>query len=299
VTVVDAATRHTALSGWLGRARPVITVVAIAAGLYVLLVGNLFVFQRSMLYPANQYRPAPAAMQVPELQVVTLRTRDGLDLIAWYGAPRAGKPTVVSFHGNGDFIGANSGFARLLLDRGYGVLLTSYRGYSGNPGAPTEEGLYDDGRAAMDFVEARGAVVVLHGFSLGSGVAVQMATERKVAAMILEAPFTAAVDVAASAYPFVPVHLLMHDRFDSLAKLGAIAVPVLVTHGTRDEVVPAAQFDRIYEAIRGQKTRNRIEGASHNDLWQRGSGEAAIAFLERLSAESLWAPTRAPNASSR
>jgi fermentation-respiration switch protein FrsA (DUF1100 family) len=283
VTVPDAATQRIARSERPNRVRRMITAIALAAGIYALLVGNLFVFQRSLLYPANQYRPVPAAMRVPELQVVTLRTRDGLDLVAWYGAPRAGKPTVVSFHGNGDFIGAGAPLARLLLDRGYGVLLTSYRGYSGNPGAPTEAGLYEDGRAAMDFVEARGAVVVVHGFSLGSGVAVQMATERKVAAMILDAPFTAAVDVAASAYPFVPVHLLMHDRFDSLAKIGTLTVPVLVTHGTHDEVVPAAQFDRLYDAIKGPKTRHTIDGATHTDLWQRGSGAAAIAFLERLS----------------
>jgi hypothetical protein len=259
-----------------------IAAVAIAAGVYALLVANLFVFQRSLLYPANRYHPTPAAMRVPDMQPVTLRTRDGLDLVAWYGAPRDGKPTVLSFHGNGDFIGAHAAFARLLLDRGYGALLTSYRGYSGNPGSPTETGLYDDGRAAMDFLEARGATIVVHGFSLGSGVAVQMATERKVAGMILDAPFTSAADVAASAYPFVPVHMLMHDHFDNLAKIGALSVPVLVTHGTRDEVVPADQFDRIYEAVRGPKTRNRVEGATHNDLWQRGGGGAALGFLDRL-----------------
>jgi fermentation-respiration switch protein FrsA (DUF1100 family) len=273
--------------------RPMITALAVLLVGYGLLVGNLYLFQRSLLYPASQFRPAPAQMRVPELQVVSLRTRDGLDLVAWYGAPRGGKPTVVSFHGNGDSIAAHAAFARLLLDRGYGVLLTSYRGYSGNPGTPTEDGLYDDGRAAMDFLEARGAVVVVHGFSLGSAVAVQMAAERKVAGMILDAPFTAAVDVAASAYPFVPVHLLMHDRFDSLAKIGAIRVPALVTHGTRDEVVPAAQFDRIYEAIPGPKSRNMVDGATHNDLWHRGGGKAAIEFLDRLAAGHSHGPETA------
>jgi uncharacterized protein len=296
--VPDDATRDIS-RGERSAVRSMITAVVVVVGIYALFVGNLFVFQRSLLYPANQYRPAPAEMRVPELQVVTLRTRDGLDLLAWYGAARDGKATVVSFHGNGDFIGANAAFARLLLDRGYGVLLTSYRGYSGNPGAPTEAGLYDDGRAAMDFLESRGAVIVLHGFSLGSAVAVQMAVERKVAGMILDAPFTAAVDVAASAYPFVPVHLLMRDRFDSLAKIGAINVPVLVTHGTHDEVVPAAQFDRIYEAIQGPKMRVAVDGATHNDLWHRGGGAPAIAFLDRLSGEPSWNPTRAPNKSLR
>jgi uncharacterized protein len=247
-------------------------------------VGNLYLFQRSLLYPANPYRPLPAELRVPELQVVTLRTKDGLDLVGWYGAPRDNRPTIVSFHGNGDFIGGHAALARLLLDHGYGVLLTSYRGYSGNPGAPTEDGLYEDGRAAMDFLEARGARIVVHGFSLGSGVAVQLASERQVSGVILEAPFTAAVDVAASAYPFVPVHLLMHDRFDSLAKIGAIGAPVLVTYGTHDEIVPSAQVERLYAAIAGPKSRVAIAGATHNDLARQGSGGAAVEFLERLEA---------------
>lgn len=261
-----------------------ITMIAAIAAVYGLFVGNLFLFQRSLLYPASQYRPLPAQLSVPDMEVITLRTRDGLDLVGWYAAPHGSRATVVSFHGNGDFIGAHAAFARLLMERGYGVLLMSYRGYSGNPGAPTEAGLYADGRAAMDFLEARDARIVLHGFSLGAAVAVQMASERKVAGLILEAPFTAAVDVAASAYPFVPVHWLMHDRFDILAKVGVIRAPVLVTHGTRDEVVPASQFDRLYAAFTGPKSRVAIEGATHNDLARHGSGRAAIEFLERVEA---------------
>jgi fermentation-respiration switch protein FrsA (DUF1100 family) len=264
--------------------RRMVTFIAAVAAAYLLGVGALFTFQRSMMYPANQYRPAPAQLGVPEMQVVTLRTRDGLDLIGWYAPPRGERVTVVFFHGNGDFVGAYSGLARQLIDRGFGVLLTSYRGYSGNPGSPTEEGLYDDGRAALDFTEARKARVVLQGFSLGSGVAVQLATERKVAGLILEAPFTSAVDVGAAAYPFVPVRWLMHDRFDNMAKIGAIDAPILVTHGTRDEVVPARQFDELYDAIRAPKSRAVIEGATHVDLARNGSGRAALRFIEQVDA---------------
>jgi fermentation-respiration switch protein FrsA (DUF1100 family) len=264
--------------------RILISLVAIPVAIYVLLVGTLFAFQRTLLYPANQYRPSPAQVGVPEMQVITLRTRDGLDLIGWYVPPRNGRATVISFHGNGDFTGVNADFARLLIDRGFGVLLASYRGYSGNPGAPSEAGLYEDGRAALNFVEKRGERIILQGFSLGSGVAVQMATERKVAGLILEAPYTSVVDVAASAYPFVPAHLLMQDRFDNLAKIGAITVPILVTHGTQDEVIPAAQFDRLYAAITAPKTRAMFPGATHVDLARHGSGRAALDFIERLEA---------------
>jgi fermentation-respiration switch protein FrsA (DUF1100 family) len=265
--------------------RRVISFIAAIAAAYVLGVGLLFTFQRTLLYPANQFRPMPAQMGVPEMQAVTLRTSDNLDLVAWYAPPRGGRVTVVSFHGNGDFIGANADFARQLIDRGFGVLLTSYRGYSGNPGSPSEDGLYEDGRAALDFLESRGARVVLQGFSLGAGVAVQLAVERKVVGLILEAPFTSVVDVAASAYPVVPVRWLMHDRYDNLAKIGAIDAPFLVTHGTRDEVVPTEQFDRLYDAITAPKSRTVIEGATHVDLARHGSGRAALQFIERLEAK--------------
>jgi fermentation-respiration switch protein FrsA (DUF1100 family) len=264
--------------------RLLIPLLAIVATVYVALVGTMFVFQRSLLYPANQYHPLPAQLGLPEMQRVTLRTRDGLDLIAWYAAPRGNRVTVVSFHGNGDFVGANAGFARQLIDRGFGVLLTSYRGYSGNPGEPSEDELYEDGRAALDFVQNSDGRVILQGFSLGSGVAVQLATERKIAGLILEAPFTSAVDVAAAAYPLVPVQLLMRDRFDSLSKISAVTAPVLVTHGTRDEVVPSEQFDRLFAAIRAPKTRNAIDGATHVDLARHGSGRAALQFIERIEA---------------
>jgi fermentation-respiration switch protein FrsA (DUF1100 family) len=251
---------------------------------YAAIVGLLFLSQRALLFPARQDRPAPAAMGVPEMQVISLRTRDGLDLVGWFHPAPAYRYTVLSFHGNGDFIGAHALLARRLIDAGHGVLLVSYRGYSGNPGSPSEAGLYDDGRAAMAFLEARNEAVVLHGFSLGAAVAVRMAVEHRVHGVILEAPFTAAADIAASAYPFVPVRWLMRDPFDTLPNLGAIRVPVLVIHGTRDEVVPAAQSDRVYDAIAAPKQRVVIDGAGHNDLWRRGGdGHAALDFLAALA----------------
>jgi fermentation-respiration switch protein FrsA (DUF1100 family) len=261
-----------------------VAILSFAALIYVAVVALLFFYQRDFLFPGNSYRPSPAQLGVPEMQQVTLRTRDGLDLIAWYAPPRGDRVTLVSFHGNYDFIGADAGLARQLIDRGNGVLLTSYRGYSGNPGWPSEEGLYEDGRAALDFVARPGARVVLQGFSLGSGVAVQLATERPVDGLILEAPYTSTVDVAAAAFPWVPVRFLMRDRFDSVSKIAAIKVPVLLTHGTQDEVIPADQFDRLYAAIRGPKTRAVFDGATHADLARHGISDAALRFIESIEA---------------
>lgn len=267
-------------------ARPLGAMLTLAAwlvGVYVALLGALYLMQRSLLFPASQFRPAPAQRGVSEMQVINVRTRDGLDLVAWYHPAPAGRLTVLSFHGNGAFIGVHADLARKLIDAGYGVLLASYRGYSGNPGSPSEAGLYDDGRAAMDFLVARNAPVVLHGASLGAAVAVQLATERPVRGLIAETPFTSAADVAAAVYFWMPVRLLMRDPFESLAKYAVLQAPVLLIHGTRDEVVPAAQFDRVYAAITAPKRRVVIDGASHNDLWDHDGGRAALSFLDALT----------------
>lgn len=264
--------------------RGVLTFLVAIAGAYALLIGGMYGFQRSLVFPASQVRATPAQMAVPEMAVVRLRTDDGLDLAAWYRPAPPGRLTVLSFHGNGDFLGAHAPFARKLIDAGYGVMLASYRGYSGNPGSPSEDGLYRDGRAAMDYLEGRGTRIVLHGFSLGAAVAMRLASERPVEGIIVEAPFTGAVDVAAAAYPFVPVRLLMWDRFETLEAARSLRVPVMVTYGSRDEVVPHAQFDRFYAAIAAPKMRHVVDGASHNDLWQRGGGRAALEFLRRLDA---------------
>lgn len=260
-----------------------LTVLLTLIGLYLVLLAALYVMQRPLLFPASQYRPTPAERGVGEMQVVTLRTRDNVELVAWYSPPRAGHLTVLSFHGNGAFIGAHADLARKLIDAGYGVLLASYRGYSGNAGSPSEVGLYEDARAAMDFLIARDAQVVLHGASLGAAVAVQLATERSVHGLIVETPFTAAADVAASVYFWVPVRLLMRDPFETLAKYAALRMPVLVLHGTRDEVIPSSQFDRVYAAITAPKRRVVIDGAGHNDLWHHDGGQAALAFLDALT----------------
>lgn len=260
-----------------------LTVLLSVTVLYLVLLAALYVMQRPLLFPASQFRPTLAERGLGEMQVVTLRTRDGLDLVAWYHPASASRLTVLSFHGNGAFIGAHADLARKLVDAGYGVLLASYRGYSGNPGSPSEAGLYEDARAAMDFLAARNAQVVLHGVSLGAAVAVQLAMERSVRGLIVETPFTAAADVAASVYFWVPVRLLMRDPFETLAKYAALRIPVLVLHGTKDEVVPLAQFDRVYAAITAPKRRVVIDGAGHNDIWHHDGGRAALAFLDKLT----------------
>ena len=198
-------------------------------------------------------------------------------------------PTIAYFHGNAGNI-ADRGFkVRPFLDAGLGVLLVGYRGYGGNPGAPSEAGLFADGRAALDFLAGQGVPanrIVVFGESLGSGVAVLLASERRLGAVVLEAPFTSAADAGQRAYPFLPVRRLIRDRFDSLSRIGAIGAPLLIVHGECDRVVPADQGRRLLAAAAEPKEGVFLPEAGHNDAFEHGSVRLALEFLNRVYAEA-------------
>ena len=252
---------------------------------YSVLVVLTYFFQRSMMYFPDTGYPNRVMAGVPDMDEVRLATADGLELLSWYKPPaEQGGATIVYFQGNGGNIELRGAKARTLMDAGLGVLLLGYRGYGGNAGRPTEAGLYADGRAALDFLAGRGVAadrIVLYGESLGSGVAVQMASERRPGALILEAPFTSAADVGASAYPFLPVRLLIKDRFDNLAKIGAIEAPLLLLHGEADRVIPVRHGHILLAAANEPKEDLFIPGADHVDLFAYGAAPKVLDFLAR------------------
>ncbi len=265
------------------------TVLLVIAGAYVALVALMCLFQRSLLYLPWGVAPSPAAAGVPEMAEVTLETADGLSLIAWYRPARSQRPTILYFHGNGGHIGYRAGRVRPYLDAGFGVLLVEYRGYGGNPGRPTEQGLYADGRAALRHLAADAVPpqrVVVYGESLGSGVAVHLAREQAVsaapvAAVVLEAPLTSVADVGAHHYPFLPVRWLAKDRFETRSKIADIGAPLLVVHGERDSIVPVRFGRAVFEAAQEPKESVWVARAGHEDLDLYGLQREVIGFLQR------------------
>ena len=230
--------------------------------------------------------PGPADAVAAGMEVVVYETADGLALNGWYRAARDGRSTLVYFHGNAGHLGDRAFLARPYLEAGYGVLLAGYRGYGGNPGRPSEEGLYADGRAAVAWLADAGVPPdrrVLFGESLGTGVAVQMAAEDEIAGLILQSPFTSVVEVGQDAVPWFPVSLLMTHRFDSLSKIPQITAPLLLIHGEADRVIPIRFGRRLFEAAPEPKTAHFVPGAGHNDLYRFGTSEIVIAFLETLA----------------
>ncbi len=262
----------------------VLALVALAA----IVVFAAPAIQRRLLYLPGRRIPPPDAV-LPGAEEVTLRTDDALDLRAWYLAPPSGGPgtTVVVFHGNAGTIADRAPLARRLQSADLGVLLVEYRGYGGNPGRPSEEGLGRDAVAAVRFVGARPEVdpdrIVYLGESLGAAVAVGVAVEHPPAALVLRSPFTSLPDVAAVHYPLVPRGLVA-ERYPNLDRIRDLDVPLLVVAGDRDSIVPFSQSRAVYEAAPAFKRLVVVEGADHNDV-DLGVGrlvDETVAFVDEV-----------------
>ena len=251
---------------------------------YLAVLALLYVFQRQLLYFPDRSHPDLAAVAVLGVSEVALQTADGLSLLSWYLPPRDGRPVILYFHGNGGNIAYRADrLARFARD-GFGVLMLEYRGYGGNPGSPSEAGLYADAEAAIDFLRQQGFAVgrlVLYGESLGSAVAVQVAAGTPVAALILESPFTSIAAVAQHHYPYVPAMLMVWDRFDALSRIGQVAAPILVLQGGRDPVVPARFGRTLFEAAPEPKELWDAPDGGHEDLAHFGALDAVVGFLSR------------------
>lgn len=264
----------------------VMSVLVNVALVYLGLLALLYFSQNGLIYYPDQRAPfSPAAYGVPEVSLVQYETPDGLELIGWYAPPPvAGGPVVVFFHGNAAHIGVRADKARAFIDRKFGVFMPEYRGYGGNPGTPGEDALYTDARGALKWLEAQGIgknQVVLYGESIGSGVAVHMAAEYPAAALLLEAPFSSLVDVGQSKFWWVPVGLLLKDRYDNQSKIAAFNGPVMVVHGGKDRVVPQKFGVKLYKAATEPKNFLDVPLAGHNDVFYPGVADAMIAFLDK------------------
>ena len=239
--------------------------VMVLVALFVL----IYIFQRHLIFYPDKQVPLRHAFHAEDMQDVTLQTDDGLSLQAWYKpSTHARHPTLLILHGNAGNMGSRMPLARPFLDKGYGVLLLEYRGYGGNKGQPTEQGLYTDARAGMRFLEQQGVgfnQIVLYGESLGTGVATQMAYEHPVCALILQSPFVSLTAVGRYQYPWIVIP--PKDKFDSFSRMKAIHVPVLMLHGTADTVVPYAQGRALFNQSNGPKQWVELPNKGHSDLW--------------------------------
>lgn len=259
------------------------------AGAYVLVAAVAFFTQRSLLYFPSRYAPGAAAAEVRAAgaRVVRLRAADGVALEAWWFPPRdETSPVILHCHGNGGDVRGRAPEAAAWAARGVGVLLLEYRGYGGSAGAPSEAGLALDAEAAWGFLSGEAGIapgrIVLLGESLGGGIAAGLAAKRAPGALVLVSTFTSAVDRGAEAYPWLPVRLLMLDRFPIAALAPRIRCPVLVVHGRRDTLIGVHHGEanaRAFAARAGATTETWwVDDADHNNLLS----VAGRAYFDRI-----------------
>ncbi len=236
--------------------------------LFIILVFFTYCFQRYLIYFPSPTIPQPHDFGATDLTVLKLQTKDNLSLNAWYKSASANHPTVLILHGNAGTIGNRMALAREFINAGFGVLLLEYRGYGGNKGSPTEQGLYNDGQAAVSFLTQQGVKptqLVLYGESLGTGVASKLATESPSCALILQSPFTSLTSIAHYSYPWIPLD--PWDKFDSLSRIQEINTALLILHGIKDPIVPYSEGLTLFKAAAEPKQMLSFQNYGHNNLW--------------------------------
>ena len=261
--------------------------VAVVLG-YVFVVATIYLAQRRLQYFPDNKGMTPAAVGLSGVETVRLATEDGETILAWYSPPAPGRPTILCFHGNAGEIGDRAGRIAAYQAQGVGVLFVSYRGYGGSTGSPTESGLVIDALTAYDWLRQRAIApndIMLLGESLGTGVAVQLATRRKVGAVALEAPFASAADIAAQIYWWLPARLLMKDKYNSIEHIPRIEAPLLIIHGDLDEIIPISEGHRLFAAARGPKEMMVIKGGSHASIFGEATWARELEFFARVMAQ--------------
>jgi pimeloyl-ACP methyl ester carboxylesterase len=258
--------------------------VAAFAGLVVLAA---YWWQGLLVYAPDTTRVNPAMVGLGEVDERWLDVAAGVKVVTWYARARPGRPTLLYFHGNGGNLAARADRIRFFLDRGIGVYMMSYRGYSGSGGVPSETANIADARRAWRDLLGLGAKpgsVFLYGESLGSGVASQIAVDTPAAGLILDAPFTSIVDIGAAIYPWLPVRWLLVHRYETIAVIGNVRMPLLVIHGDADEVIPVAMGRAVFAAASKAEPKRFvvIPGAGHSDHGSFGSMEVVAEFVDEM-----------------
>ncbi len=243
--------------------------IAIAiAGAYIILAGFLFIFQsRYVYYPERVLLADPGSIGL-EFETVRFETADGVKLLGWFIPGDSAKGVILFCHGNAGNISNRLQSIQIFHRLGLGVFIFDYRGYGESEGEPTEQGTYQDARAAWRYlIETRQLIpsqIIVFGRSLGGAVASWIAQSQTPGALILESTFTSLGDVAARLYPYLPIRLLLRFEYNTAEHLGRIDCPVLIVHSRDDEMMPFGHGRRLFEMAKEPKRFLEISG-THNE----------------------------------
>ena len=262
----------------------ILKAIGVAIMGYIMMAAMLYAFQRNLIYRYMEGTPiAPSWLSEKAIQ-----TEDGLTLKAFWRAPQKDRPTILFLHGNAGHIGHRLFKVKPYAEKGFGIMMFSWRGYAGNPGSPTEEGLYADARAAAAFLKEKkipNDEVFVYGESLGTAVAVKLAVEQKkpFLAVVLEAPFTSIPDLGKQIYPFMPIETLAMDQFRTIDMIDQLKAPLLVVVGLRDSLVPIDQPKALMAKAGSARKQGLVyPHLSHLELHEDSVFKDIIAFLGKV-----------------
>ncbi len=266
------------------------TFISIAIGLYIAFVLLVYFKQNSLVY----YPPQLSQVNTASLASFVhqdVKTDDGLVLKGYYRAPAPSKPVIIEFHGNASHPAWEVDKFADLLEQGYGLFLTEYRGYGGNPGTPSENNIYLDAKAYMDWVQnnpgLKGNPVIVYGASIGSGAAVDVASKTpSIKALILEVPFDKLSAVGAFHYPYIRfATYIMKNKFFNDEKIGKVTAPTLFLLARNDGIVPMKFGQALADRANEPKTVHVFEEANHINVYQHGASKVVADFLKEHADE--------------
>ena len=260
------------------------TIFLLVLLVYVLVVGCVYAFQRNLMYHPETKVGPPEQYHLTGFLETFVKTPDNETIQLWHHPAQEGFPTIVYFHGNAYTLGDRANIYSQLVEKGFGVLALSYRGYGKSTGTPSEQGIYLDARTtigyATDSLHIALSRLILYGESLGTGVAVQMATEYNVAMVILQSPYTSVAARAAEIYYYIPVNWLIKDKYYTINKIALVKAPLLLFHGERDNVIPIAHGKAVFAAAGADKQAFFFPQTGHNDFDSAVISEHVLAFAK-------------------
>ena len=227
----------------------ILSILGLVVLIYLTITFILYYSQRSLLYHPSENNYSGDKLIVP-IDKVKILTDDNIELIAWHHKKKGNYKTILFLHGNAGSLENRIHKINHFKNMKVNFLIISWRGFSGNKGKPTEQGLYEDARSAIRWLDSKGINkknIIIYGESLGTGIATEIAQNQNFAGIILESPFTSMIEAGKDKYPYLPVRLLLKDKYESIKKIKNIKSPILIMHGKTDKIVPFRMGKKIYE----------------------------------------------------
>ncbi|MCE2992241.1 MAG: alpha/beta fold hydrolase [Candidatus Jidaibacter sp.] len=240
--------------------------------IYITIAGWIYFNQRSLLYFPDADVKSPSEYGLLNVQDLTIKSLDGTNIQLWYQEPKKGMPVVLYLHGNSYNLGQRANRFQELTDIGYGIVAPSYHGFGKSEGKPSRKAILSDARAAVRFLQENGyetEKTIIIGESLGSGVAVAMANEFQFAGVFLITPYTSLTDRAQEIYWYLPAKFLVKDNFVSSDKIDKINAPLLIIHGTKDDMIPHSHSETLIDLANEPKKLIIYEGKGHSNFDNR------------------------------